>query len=522
MSLLRSTLTVGGMTMASRVLGFVRDVIMAGLLGAGPVADAFVVAFRLPNLFRRFVGEGAFNSAFVPIFAKRLEAEGLASARRLAEEVLSVLLVALLAFTLLAQMAMPVLAYGLAFDYADDPERWPLLVEFSRIAFPYLLFMSLVALYSGMLNSIGRFAAASAVPIFLNLTLIAALFVLTPLLPTAGHALAWGVAAAGAVQFLFLVLAAGRSGLILRLRRPRLTEGVRRVLILGLPGVLAGGATQINLLVGTQIASMEKDANSILYYADRIFELPLAIIGTAMGVVLLPDLARRLRGGDEAGAHRQMNRAIELSALFTIPSAVALVMIPTEIISVLFERGAFGPDDTARVGAALVAFACGLPAFVMIKVFAPGFFAREDTARPMRYAAVGVAVNIVASLCLFFAFGFVGIAIGTSLGAWANAGLLAWRLHAQGDFRPDPRLLTRLVKILVAAAGMGGALWVLAFALEGLFAQGGILGMVALALLVAGGGLAYLAAAIGLGALDPRELRAMIARAPRPAPESAP
>ncbi|MCP5431649.1 MAG: murein biosynthesis integral membrane protein MurJ [Alphaproteobacteria bacterium] len=523
MSMLKSTVTVAGMTGASRLLGFARDMAIAAFLGAGPVADAFWVAFRFPNLFRRFFGEGAFNSAFVPLFAKTLESQGKGAALAFAEEVLAVLLTALLGFTLVCQLLMPWLMYALAYGFRDDPVRWPLSILFSQIAFPYLLFMSLVALYAGMLNSVKRFAAAAAVPTLLNLSLIGALFALKDVLPTAGHALAWGTAAAGVLQFLFIAFAAARSGLTLRLRRPRMTPAVRRILILGLPGVVAGGITQINLLVGTFIASLQDGAISLLGYADRLFELPLAIMGTAMGVVLLPELSRRLRAGDERGARTQMNRALEISALFTLPATAALLAVPHEIVQVVLERGAFTAAETAPTSAALAAFALGLPAFVLNKVFSPGYFAREDTATPMRYAGIGVAINIAASLGLFFTIGFVGIALGTSLGAWANALLLGRGLHKVGNFAPDARLRRRGSRIALAASLMGIGVYGIAQLLEPAFAAGGLNAALGLMAVVFAGAAIFFGLAHALGAARLGELRqALLSRAAAPAGEGAP
>lgn len=512
MSLLRSTATVGGYTMISRVLGFMRDILIAAHLGSGPIADAFWVAFRFPNLFRRFFGEGAFNSAFVPLYARTLEADGRAAAQRFAEEALAGLFYLLLIFTILAQIFMPWFMYALAFGYADDPERWSLSILFTRITFPYLLCMSLVALLSGVLNSYGRFAAAAAAPIALNVVLILAITVLGPMMPTTGHALSWGVAGAGLAQLGLLFWACAREGLTFRLRRPRLTPGVKRLVTLGIPGLIAGGITQINIVVGTLIASQEDGAVSLLAYADRVYQLPLGIVGIAMGVVLLPDLSRRLRGGDDAGARRAMNRGLELAMLLTVPAAVALLVIPLEVVTVLFERGAFTAEDSAKSARALMAFAAGLPAFVLIKVFSPGFFAREDTHTPMRYAALSMVINVGGSLLLFPVMGFTGIALSTSLAGWANAGLLAWRLGRDDHFRLDERVRARLPRIFLAAFAMGIALAFVSAALSGAL-EGGLgprVGM--LAALVFTGLAAYGGVCLLAGATRPSDLRSALTR----------
>jgi len=461
MSLMWSAAVVGGMTIISRILGFVRDVLIAATLGTGLVADAFFVAFRFPNLFRRLFAEGAFNSAFVPLFAKRLEGEGHAEARRFGEEVLSVLTFTLIVFTVIAEIFMPLLVYLLAPGFVDNPEKFDLAVLLTRIAFPYLLFMSLVAFLSGVLNSLGRFAAAAAAPILLNVVLISllAFATLTSDKQQVGYLLVWGVSFAGFLQLLMLIIAARRSGMVFSLRRPRLTPGVRRLITLGIPGVIAGGITQINIMIGTIIASLQDGAVSFLYYADRIYQLPLGVIGIAIGVVLLPEIARQLRSGKDDAAEASQNRAMEFSMLLTLPAAVALAVIPEPILMVLFERGAFGNEATVATAYALMAFAVGLPAFVLNKIFSPGFFAREDTKTPMHFAGVAMAVNIAASLALFPYYEHVGIAMATSLAGWINVVLLGITLYRRGHFNVDHRLKSRLAIYALSAACMGAALW---------------------------------------------------------------
>lgn len=464
MSLMRSAALVGSMTIISRILGFVRDVLIASVLGTGFVADAFFVAFRFPNLFRRLFAEGAFNSAFVPLFAKKLEGEGREEARRFGEQVLSVLACTLIIFTIVAEIAMPLLVHMLAPGFVDNPEKFDLAVVMTRIAFPYLLFMSLVAFLSGVLNSLGRFAAAAAAPILLNIVLISLLlfahFFSDRDQQYAGHLLVWGVCLAGFLQWLLLVIAARRAGMIFKPVRPKLTPGVRRLIKLGIPGVIAGGITQINIMIGTIIASMQDGAVSFLYYADRIYQLPLGVIGIAIGIVLLPEISRQLRSGNQVAVDQSQNRALEISMALTLPAAVALAIIPQPILVVLFERGAFTHEATLATSYALVAFAVGLPAFVLNKVFSPGFFAREDTKTPMRYAGIAVAINIGVSLALFPFYQHVAIAIATSLAGWVNSGLLGITLYRRGHFHLDQRLKYRLKIYVICSACMGGALWV--------------------------------------------------------------
>ncbi|HEX4892108.1 MAG TPA: murein biosynthesis integral membrane protein MurJ [Hyphomicrobiaceae bacterium] len=468
MKLYRAFATVGGLTLVSRVLGFLRDILLAALLGAGPIAEAFVVAFRFPNLFRRWFGEGAFNAAFIPLFAKRLEGEGREAARRFASEAASGLGFVLIVLSTIAMLAMPWAMQVLAPGFASNPEKFDLAVVMATIAFPYLFCMSLVALLSGVLNSLGKFVESSAVSIVLNLTLIAAMGVAVLLGHRndrgAGIVMAWGIFAAGVLQLLLLIDGARRNGLLPRLVRPRLSEDMRRLIRLGVPGVIAGGATQINIVIGGVIASWQAGAVSWLYYADRLYELPLAIIGIAIGVVLLPEVSRHLRAGDEAAVHDAQNRSLEFAMLLTVPASAALAVIPHEVVSVLFERGAFRPEDTQQVARALALFAFGLPAFVMIKVFSPAYFAREDTRTPMRYAAISLTANTLGSIGLFLLFkelGYsphLGIAIATTFGGWLNAILLWLTLRRRRQFIADRRLTRALLVIAVASAVMAAAL----------------------------------------------------------------
>jgi putative peptidoglycan lipid II flippase len=528
MKLYRAFATVGGLTMVSRVLGFARDILIAATLGAGAVADAFYVAFRFPNLFRRLFAEGAFNSAFIPLFAKRIEGEGREAARKFAEEALAGLVFVLLLLTAVAEIAMPFFMLGLAPGFNATPEKFDLAVLLTRITMPYLLCMSVVALLSGVLNSVGKFVESSAVSIVLNLTMMAATLTAMALgyrdEPMAGVIQAWGVFAAGILQLLLLLDGARRNGLTLRLRWPRMTEGVRRLVVLGIPGVIAGGVTQLNIAIGTVIASMQQGAISHLYYADRIYELPLAIVGIAIGVALLPDVSRHLRAGDKAAVMDSQNRAFEFAMLLTVPAAVALAVAPTPIVQALFQRGAFTAADTPPTAWALAIFALGLPSFVMIKVFSPAYFAREDTATPMRYAVISLTVNTLGSIGLFFLFQrlgimpHLGIALATTLAGWLNAGLLYATLVRRGDLVADARLRRSLRMVALASLVMGAAVWAVSAHLHDWFAAPGLLVRVAgLALLVGSGLAVYGIAVLATGALQFRQLRAMLGRRGRAA-----
>ena len=459
MSLLRNFATVGAATMASRVLGFVREILMAAFLGAGPVTDAYVLAFRLPNLFRRVLAEGAFNSAFVPLFARALETDGESGARKFAEEILAALFWTLVALTALAQIAMPGLVYVLAPGFYSDPEKFDLTVLLSRIMFPYLFCMSLIAFLGGILNTFGRFAIAALAPVLLNVVMIGVLSLIgiLGLGPSreSGILMAFGVAVAGFLQLATLIWAVRREGFSLKLRRPRWTPNVGRLISLGIPGVIAGGITQINIAVGSIIASAQPSAVSYLYYADRVYQLPLGVVGIAIGIVLLPDLSRKLNAGDREAALESQNRSLEFAMALTLPASIALFLIPNEIMHVLFERGAFQAADRTATATALAAFAVGLPSFMLIKVFSPAFFAREDTRTPMWFAGIGMVVNVAGSIALFPVYKHVGIAIATSVAGWVNAILLFATLVRRDEFHADRLLVRRLVMLTVASVLMG-------------------------------------------------------------------
>ena len=516
MALLRSIATVGGFTMVSRLLGFVRDIMIAAVLGAGPVADAFFVAFKLPNFFRRLFAEGAFNAAFVPLFARQMSEGGRPAARAFAEEVMSVMVVTLLLFVSALQVAMPWVMHGFAPGFVGDPARFDLAVTLAQITFPYLLFISLVSQLGGVLNALGRFAAAAATPIILNLCLIAALLGLARFLETPGHALAWGVAAAGAAQFVWLVVACHRAEFDLRLRRPRLTPRVRRLLWLMLPGAIGAGVVQVNLLIDVVIASLLPAGSvSYLYYADRVNQLPLGVIGVAVGTALLPLLSRQLRAGEDAQAAASMNRALEFCLLLTLPAAAALMIMPGPVISVLFERGAFGAAETAATSAALAAYALGLPAYVLIKVLGPGFFAREDTATPVKIAAVCVALNLALNLALMGPLLHAGIALATAISAWVNAGLMAFWLARRGHFAADARLRRMAGRTLLASAAMAALLWGALRLLDRFAGADPVQGALALALLIAIGMGAFAVFALLFGAARIADLRRLLDRSAR-------
>lgn len=450
--------TVGLWTLLSRVLGFAREIIILSLIGPGPLMDAFVAAFRLPNMFRRFFAEGAFNAAFVPMFAKKLEGEE--GAQPFAQNAFNGLFLVVAILTVLGMVFMPALVWATAEGFTGDG-RFELTVEFGRIAFPYIFCMSLAALLSGLLNATGRFAVAAAAPVILNVVVISALTVgaFTDRANVAWW-LIWAIPVAGVAQLFATWFAASKAGFTLLPGRPRWTPDMRDMLVIALPAALASGVMQINLVVGQLVASSYDNAVSWLYAADRLYQLPLGVVGIAVGVVLLPDLSRKLRANDEAGARDGLSRAAEIALALTIPSAVALVAIPLTIVSVLFERGASDADDTAAIATAVMIYGLGLPAFVLQKVLQPIYFAHGDTKRPFHFAIVAMIINAVAAIGLARYIGWLAPAVATTLAGWAMYALLAIGARKYGVVaRFDDRFYRRIWRIVLASLVMGAVLW---------------------------------------------------------------
>ena len=513
MALLRGIATIGVNTMLSRVLGFARDVLMAALIGAGGIADAFFVAFQFPNLFRRLFAEGAFNSAFVPLFAGTLQARGPEAARQFAGRAMAVLLAVLIPFTVLVEIAMPWLMLGFAPGFVGEPAKFQLAVEFTRICFPYLLFMALVSMLGAVLNAIDRFAVAAAAPILLNILMILALLGPVHWTTTPGHALAWAVALAGIAQFLWLARDASRADMLPRLPAPRLTPDIRRLFALMLPGIFGASVFQLNQWLGTVLASLlPSGAISYLWYADRVNQLPLGVVGVAVGVALLPLLSRQLRAGELEAARANQNRAIEFALLLTLPAAAALLVSSWPIIAVLFQRGAFGWKETDATAATLAAFSTGLPAYVLIKALSPGFFAREDMATPVKIGVAAMVVNLALAVGLMIPFQQVGIAVATAASSWVNAlalGVVLWR---RGFLQPDDRLRKRLPRILAATVLMAVALAATQWGLGDLFRASTVMRVSALTMLIGVGLGVFGVACLALGAAHPRDLRAALGR----------
>ena len=517
MSLARSIATVGSFTLISRVVGFVRDIVLSAVLGSGAIADAFIVAFKLPNLFRRLFAEGAFSAAFVPLFARELEGEGREAALVFARQAHACLLMILVPFTALMMLAMPAVIWVMAPGFTSEQSIFDLAVTFGRITFPYLVFISLASLYGGVLNSVERFAEVAFTPVLLNIVMIGTVLGLTPLMPNAGYSASVGVALAGLLQWLWLLWSCWRDGVSMKLVRPRYTKKVRRLVKLATPVAIGGGAQQISTMLDVVWASL-LPAGSIaaLYYADRIAQLPLGVVGIAIGTALLPLLARELRAGHTASAMANQNRAIEYGLLFSLPAALALWLLADPIIRILFEHGRFTAEDTARTASALAAFSIGLPAFVVVKALTPGFFAREDTRTPLYIAIAAIVTNVALNIVFLYGTNLAqfGIALASSLSGWLNAALLAVVLWRRNHWSPDGRLSSRSLRVAVATLGMGAALWAALVWLAPLLAHGNLAGIAALMGVCALGGAAYAALGALLGVIRLSELRYVLRRQP--------
>ncbi|MET0301057.1 MAG: murein biosynthesis integral membrane protein MurJ [Methyloceanibacter sp.] len=464
--MIRRIATVGGLTLVSRATGFVRDVVMAAVLGAGPMADAFFIAFRLPNHFRAIFAEGAFAAAFVPAYARTLEEAGLPAAKLFADQIASALILINLVLLGLALLFTPWVVSVLAPGLVDDPARFDLAVALTRITFPYLALVSIETLFAGVLNANNRFASAAGAPILLNLSIVATLL-LAPLFSDAGHAAAWGVLIAGIAIVLLVGGDAEAHGIGIRLRMPRPNEPTRRFLKALGPAIIGAGGVQLALFADTLIASfLPTGALSALYYADRINQLPIGVVGIAVGTVLLPEMARRLAAGDERGAASAQARGIQLALLLTIPCAVAAIVIPDLIMRALFARGAFTAADAAAAGATLAAYSIGLLPFVLMRSFTAPFYARGDTATPVKAALLAAAINIALKVVLMGPLAQVGLALATSAGAWINLSLLAYFARRQGFAVSGAAIGKPVAKLIAAGIVLAAALFVGAYGLE--------------------------------------------------------
>ena len=516
MNLTRALGSIGSLTLASRVLALVRDSLQATFVGAGFASDAFLVAFRLPNMFRALFAEGAFNAAFIPLFNRKVAEGELPAGLVFAERALAVLLPLVVVFTIALVIAAWPVTWALSGGFNDPtPEQFAFAVQLSRITLPYLALISLVSLLGGILNSLDRYWVNAAAPILLNIAMIAGLFFFHGATPyETARVQAMTVTIGGVLQLVWLILACRSAGVSLRLRLPQIDDDVRRLFKLIVPAALGAGATQLNLLVSTALAGalLAPGAISYIYYADRLNQLPLGLIGIGLATILLPTVSRLLGAGKEAQAMEVQNRGIELALFLTLPATVAFIVVAEPIVRGLFEHGAFTPEDTVRCAWALSAFSIGLPAYVLIKVLTPGFYAREDTRTPVRFATISVGVNLALNLALIPTIGHVGPPLATAAAATVNVALLYATLRKRGHFHADARLKRRLPRLAAAALLMGAVLWAGEALLDPYLVGTFWVRAGALVALVAAGALAYALASLITGAYRPSDLKALVRR----------
>ncbi|AHC73266.1 integral membrane protein MviN [Candidatus Endolissoclinum faulkneri L5] len=452
MNFARNVVAVAGYTMISRATGFLRDMLIASIGGAGPAADAFFVAFQIPNFFRRLTGEGALTVAFVPMFAEMIESRNNQLAIAFAAQVQSILLLFLLILLALAEFTTPNLIILLAPGFVGDDNRCGMAIELTKIIFPYLLLISLVALWGGMLNSIGKFSVMAAAPILLNLIMIASLIFPPGILETPNHSLAWSVTIAGFVQAFFLALACHRESILPPLLLPRLTPEVKRLLVLIIPAALGAGIVQLNAFIGIWLASLLPTGSiSYIYYADRVMQLPLGVVGVAIGTAILPMLARQVRTENTRGALLTQNKAIEVGLLLTVPVAMFLYLLADPLIALLFQRGAFSVVDSDKTASILAIYVAGLPAFVLIKILQPGFFARQDTSTPVRIGIAITFVNVFCNIMFIRIFNQISIALASVISSWINVIMLATLLYRRRHILIDKCLFVRTLQILLSS-----------------------------------------------------------------------
>jgi putative peptidoglycan lipid II flippase len=519
MNLMRALGSIGGLTLASRVLGLVRDALFFRFVGANFASDAFQIAFRLPNMFRALFAEGAFSAAFIPLFNRKVadpNGRGLPDGIAFAEDALSVLLPVLILMTALVEIAAWPVTWLLTFGFNDATDaQFAQVVHLARLTFPYLMLISLVSLLGGILNSLHKFWVNAAAPILLNLTLIVALLFFhtdVPMLTARNQAIA--VTVSGVLQLLWLWLACRAAGVKLRPKRPRLNPDVKRLLSLVWPAAAGAGAVQINLVVSTALAASLLPAGSVsyIYAADRLNQLPLGLIGIGLGTVLLPTISRLLGKGDEAAAMETQNRGMELALFLTLPATAALIVCGVPIAAALFQHGKFDAEDTLFTAQALAAFSVGLPSYILVKVLTPGFYARSDTRTPVRYATISMVVNLVLNLALIVPLRHMGPPLATAIASTVNVALLYRTLARRGQFVPDAQLRRRAPRLLVAALAMGAAMFFLndlftPYVTGSTFERWG-----ALVVLVGTGGLVYAAATVLTGAVRPADLKRLIRR----------
>ncbi len=457
--IIKSSMIFSGLTLVSRFMGLARDLVITARLGASQTiaADAYYTALSFPNLFRRIFAEGAFAAAFVPSYSRKLAAEGEIEADKLAVDAMAALAAATLVLTIAFQLAMPWLMYVINPGYAADPEKFKLAWMLTQVTMPYLPCMAITALLSGVLNARGRFILSGAAPTVLNAAMLIAVIPQTdPVM--AAWAASWGVLGAGVLQAGLLWWGATKAGATLRLRLPRWTPEIKTLVLLAIPGAIAASVTQINIFISGVLASQMTGARSWLNVADRLYQLPLGLVGVAIGVALLPRLSQALGRGDAKDAQESTDLGIVVSLALALPAAAGMMAVPHYLIDGLFTRGAFTSYDAMQTGLALFHYGWGTPAFILARVLSPVFFARSDTKAPMRFAIISVVINIVLGIALFHWIGFQGIAAATAVASWVNVGQMVWTLHRRGDYRPSAQAWNKIARLAVASAVLGGLL----------------------------------------------------------------
>ena len=454
MNLIKSTGTFTFFTLISRVLGYIRDILIAIFLGTGPLADVFFVAFRIPNTFRRLFAEGTFNAAFVPSYASELS-QGKDKADEFATNVFNLLIMILLFIVLIVEIFMPVFVFLIAPGFGGDNSKMDIAINLTRITFPFLLFISLASFFSAILNSHNRFAVASAAPIILNLMLIGVLFYGKFLNDQLVYYLSYAVTISGAIQLIFLYTFVKKFYLPKFTFKIKIDEKIKIFFKKLLPSIFSSGVTQINILVGTIIASFQASAVSYLYYADRIYQINLAIAGIAIGTVVLPQLSKYIQNNQEEKILLIQNKALELCLFLSIPAAIALFIASEQIVSALFGYGSFDENGVKNSAKALLYFSLGLPAFSLIKIFSSFFFARHNTKSPFYISLISVILNIMISVYYFKDIGYIIIPISTTISSWFNCALLFIYLKKDNLFNFNLLFINRFIRILIASIIMG-------------------------------------------------------------------
>ena len=513
MKLIKAMATVAGFTLISRVLGFIRDILTAAVMGAGPLADAFFVALKLPNLFRRITAEGAFSIAFVPLFSESIEKDGKAESLRMARNMMGFMLAIVTFFCVLAMAAMPYIIMAIAPGFENEGFRFENAVELSRITFPYLLFISLAALLGGVMNTVGRFGVYAFLPCLFNLCLIGVLLTHDMIWDTPAQALAWGVAIAGIVQFIWIFVYAARHGWLVIPTMPKMTPKVKRLGILMLPAILGAGVYHINIFADMIIASfLEEGSISYLYYADRLQQLPLGVVGIAVGTALLPLLSRSLVSENYTDANQYFNRAIEICLLFALPAAIALMVITKPIVMGLFHYGAFDLYDARMTAIVLQCYAFGLPVYIVAKVFQSVCFAHQNTKTPVIISAIAAVTNIIFGVTLSHFIGVAGIALATAISGYIQIALLYRVMKTMPHLSFDDRLKTNAIKIIASCLMMGGILYIIYKTIKHIFLEPSVERTVALVIMVGVGGLIYLGMIAAFKVISKQEIKLFFKR----------